>query len=69
MQRYAEISCPTLVVHSERDPIPVEWSRLLADTIPGADYVLLENASHFSMIEDADELRTCVLPWLRKRSS
>jgi pimeloyl-ACP methyl ester carboxylesterase len=69
MQRYAEISCPTLVVHSERDPIPVEWSRLLADTIPGADYVLLENASHFSMIEDEDELRASVLPWLSKRSS
>jgi pimeloyl-ACP methyl ester carboxylesterase len=35
LARYADIRCPTLVVHSELDPIPVEWSRALTDTIPG----------------------------------
>jgi pimeloyl-ACP methyl ester carboxylesterase len=69
MQRYADIRCPTLVVHSGGDPIPQEWSRQLADTIPGSDYVLIENGGHFSMIEDADELRSRVLPWLRKRTT
>ncbi len=69
MRTYADIRCPTLVVHSELDPIPVEWSRLLADTIPGADYVLIENGSHFSMIEDAAALRRAVVPWLRKRTT
>jgi proline iminopeptidase len=66
MQRYAGIACPTLIVHSELDPIPVEWSRLLASTIPGADYEFITNGSHFSMIEDADALRTAVMPWLIK---
>jgi len=69
MQTYAEIRCPTLVVHSELDPIPVAWSRLLADTIPGADFVLIENGSHFSMIEDSAALHTAVTPWLRRRAS
>jgi pimeloyl-ACP methyl ester carboxylesterase len=48
------------------DPIPQDWSRLLAATIPGADYVLIENGSHFPMIEDAAALRNVVVPWLRK---
>ena len=69
MQTYAEIRCPTLVVHAELDPNPVAWSRLLADTIPGADFVLIENGSHFSMIEDSAALHNAVTPWLRKRAS
>ena len=66
LARYADVRCPTLVVHSELDPIPVEWSRALTDTIPGAEFVLIENGSHFSMIEDAQVLRDRVVPWLRK---
>ena len=69
MRMYADIRCPALVVHSEQDPIPVEWSRLLADTIPGADYALIEHGSHFSMIEDPAALRDAVVPWLRKRTT
>jgi proline iminopeptidase len=69
MRTYAGIRCPTLVVHSELDPIPLEWSRLLAETIPGADYAFIENGSHFSMIEDAAALRSAVVPWLRKRTT
>ena len=66
MRQLAGLRSPALVVHSEQDPIPVEWSRALADTIPEADFVLLEEASHFSMVEDAEQLRTAVVPWLRK---
>lgn len=65
MSRMADISCPTLVVHGDLDPIPVEWSRLVADTIPDADFVLLEGASHFAMVEDPDALHAAVVPWLR----
>jgi proline iminopeptidase len=66
MRTFADIQCPTLVVHSELDPIPVEWAHALVDTIPGADYVLLEGANHFAHVEDADQLATAVLPWLTK---
>jgi proline-specific peptidase len=65
MRQFARISCPTLVVHGELDPIPAEWSRLLADTIPGASFAVIEGGSHFSMIEDAAKLRAAVVPWLR----
>jgi proline iminopeptidase len=68
MRTFADIRCPTLLVHSELDPVPVEWARALADTIPRADYVLLESASHFAHIEDADQLANAVLPWLTKNA-
>jgi proline iminopeptidase len=69
MRQFARIGCPALVVHAELDPIPVEWSRLLASTIPGADFAVIEGGSHFSMIEDAAKLRSAVVPWLRSHGA
>jgi proline iminopeptidase len=66
MRTFASIQCPTLLVHSELDPVPVQWAHALVDTIPGAHYVLLDGASHFPHIEDADQLANAVLPWLTK---
>ncbi len=69
LRTLASIQCPTLVVHAELDPVPVAWARALVDTVPGADYVLLEGASHFAHIEDADQLANAVLPWLTKHTA
>jgi proline iminopeptidase len=69
MRTLASIQCPTLLVHSELDPVPVEWAHVLVDTVPGADYILLEGASHFAHIEDADQLANVVLPWLTKHTA
>ena len=68
IHKFASIQAPTLVVHSELDPIPVEWSRLLAATIPSADFALIEGGSHFPMVENAEQLQTTVLPWLGKHA-
>ena len=56
------------MVHSELDPIPAEWSRFLAASIPNADFALIEGGSHFPMVEDAEQLRSTVMPWLSKHS-
>lgn len=66
IRKFARITAPTLVVHSELDPIPTEWSRFLAATISDADFALLEGGSHFPMVEDAEQLRSTVVPWLGK---
>lgn len=68
VRRFAGITAPALVVHSELDPIPVEWSRFLAATIPDADFALLAGSSHFPMVEDPGLLRDSVLPWVREHS-
>lgn len=64
MATYAGIACRTLVVHGGLDPVPEAWSRLLAQTIPGADHVVLPGASHFAHLEDFEALSEVVLPWL-----
>ena len=68
IRKFAGIEAPTLVVHSELDPIPSEWSRFLAASIPNADFALIEGGSHFPMVEDTEQLRTTVMPWLSKHS-
>ena len=68
MRRFAGIRCPTLLVHSDLDPLPVAWTHTLVETIPGADFVLLEGAGHFPHIEDADRLARAVTPWLIDRA-
>jgi len=69
MRTLAAIECPTLVVHSELDPVPVAWAHALVETIPGADYVLLDGASHFAHVEDGKQLAGAVLPWLDKNAT
>jgi proline iminopeptidase len=69
LRTMAGIQCPTLVVHSELDPLPVAWAHVLVDAIPGADFVLLEGAGHFAHVEDADQLADAVLPWLTKHAA
>jgi proline iminopeptidase len=64
----AQIACPTLVVHGEHDPVPEEWSRLLADRIPGARYAFLEGCNHFAHIDDPGVLAGAVKPFLRKHA-
>lgn len=49
----ARISCPTLVAHSDRDAaVPLEEGRLLAQTIPGAQFLQLDSANHFMLSEE-----------------
>jgi proline iminopeptidase len=54
LERLAEITCPTLVVHGEADPIPLASSELLADRIPGAQLAVIPGGGHFPFIEDQD---------------
>jgi proline iminopeptidase len=63
------ISCPTLVVHGELDPVPTESSRLIADAIPSASLVVISNANHFSFIEDSERFAAAVEPFLAEHAS
>lgn len=63
------VSCPTLVVHGERDPIPLESSRLLAGQIPGAQLAVIPGGSHFPFIEDGDAFQRAVREFLSSAGS
>jgi proline iminopeptidase len=50
----ANVSAPTLVLRGELEPIPDASARFIADSIPGAQYELIEDANHFAYIEDPE---------------
>lgn len=52
MESMKSISVPTLVVQSEHDEaILMEHSELIAETIPGAELLVLEDVSHFASFQ------------------
>lgn len=64
LSRLAMITCPTLVVHGELDPIPVEFSRFLAERIAGARLEVIPGGGHFPFIEERDQFRQAVRAFL-----
>lgn len=51
-EELAAIRVPVTIVHSEHDEfIELDHARYLARTIPDADFVLLENVSHFAPLQ------------------
>ena len=65
--RLPEIKTPTLVIAGDADKlVPVENSRILADRIPDAELVLLENMGHGFSIEAADEFHKTVIDFLKR---
>lgn len=63
-------SIPTLVVSAKEDPIALpRFGSDLATKIPGAKYILLENASHGIVLERSDEINKILLHWFESVSS
>src|SRR5262245_54930124 len=61
------ISVPTLVVHGEADIlIPTRNGQLLAERIPGAEFVLIPGAGHMLQADADDAVRTAILGFLER---
>jgi|GEM_PF-76098 len=64
LERLRELNLPTLAVHGELDPlIPIAHGRKLAETIPGAQGVWLEDLGHDVPSERASELTGALLTY------
>ncbi len=64
--RLSQVKCPTLVVHAERDLIPEEFSRQLADGIPGAEFARLPGLGHFAYLEDPSQSTPSIIEFLAR---
>ena len=53
-QELGNISVPTLVIHGELDPLPVEISTQVASAIPSAKHVVIPDAGHMPFWEAPD---------------
>jgi proline iminopeptidase len=54
--RLGGVRAPTLVLHGDRDFIPVGMARRIADAIAGARLVVLTGCGHFVHVDQPDEL-------------
>lgn len=62
------ITVPTLVVQSEHDEaILAEHSQAIAANIPGAEYLVLEGTSHFSMFQNPAGYSAAIRDWVGKQ--
>ncbi|KQN72323.1 alpha/beta hydrolase [Devosia sp. Leaf64] len=60
------IAVPVTVAQAERDEfIRVEHARYIADTVPGAEFVLLEDVSHFAPVQRPEVFNGAVLDFLK----
>lgn len=67
LARWADVGrleAPTLIVHGEVDPIPVDMARRLAAEIEGARLEVLDGVGHFPMVERPERLNATVREFL-----
>ena len=62
--KLARLRVPTLVIHGERDLVPVECARHIAEAIPGARLIVLAGSGHFSYLDAPDAVREAVVEFL-----
>ena len=64
------INCPTIVIHGADDRlIPSEMGEECATAIPGAEFVIIEDAGHFVFREQPDSTACAVADFLDKVNS
>jgi len=65
-RRLKNIEVPTLVIHGKRDIlVPTENGEILAEKIPGAQLLLLDNAAHMYDQPDTDKVISTTLEFLK----
>ncbi|HEY2792939.1 MAG TPA: 3-oxoadipate enol-lactonase [Micromonosporaceae bacterium] len=62
------IRVPTLVISAEDDPsTPPPHGQTIAAAVPGAEFVVLHNASHLANVERADDVAALIAAFLEGR--
>jgi pimeloyl-ACP methyl ester carboxylesterase len=65
LERLPRLTCPTLVIHGERDlQVPLQAAHLLADAIPNARLDVVAGAGHGAMNELPDEIAARISDFL-----
>jgi pimeloyl-ACP methyl ester carboxylesterase len=67
--KLGSITCPTLVVHGERDPVPVASSAAIADAIPQGELAVVSGANHYGFLERPEIVLAVVEPFLAAHAS
>jgi pimeloyl-ACP methyl ester carboxylesterase len=69
VERLHQITVPTLVVAGENDIVtPPRYGRVVAEGIPGAEFVVLDGEAHQPFQERPDEFNALVRSFWAKHS-
>ncbi|MFV8308670.1 alpha/beta fold hydrolase [Mycobacteroides chelonae] len=64
---FGRIRTPILVVAGREDPtFPVAETELMAEAIPGAEFVIMENTGHLAALERPDEVNALIDEFLKR---
>jgi proline iminopeptidase len=62
------INCPTLIIHGDYDPIPLESSEMIHHSIRGSELVVIEDCGHFPFVEAPEIFARAVESFLERTS-
>lgn len=62
-----KITCPTLVLHGRKDPLPLEAAQNIHAMIPNSELIVFEESGHWIFIEEEERFLTIVNAFLSKR--
>ncbi len=66
---FGRILTPVLVVAGREDPtFPVAETELMAEAIPGAEFVVMENTGHLAALERPDEVNALIDDFLKRHA-
>ncbi|BAX95651.1 putative hydrolase, alpha/beta fold protein [Mycobacteroides stephanolepidis] len=64
---FGRIGTPILVVAGREDPtFPVAETELMAEAIPGAEFMIMENTGHLAALERPDEVNALIDEFLKR---
>ena len=65
--RLRQIKVPTLIIAGEKDPLaPPRFSQMLHDAIPNSKLLIIENASHYLVLERPGLVNAEILQFLKR---
>lgn len=64
-EEIAKITCPTLVIHGDFDPIPEKYADEIHQAIKGSQYLLIARCGHFPFIEQPYALFRAINSFLK----
>jgi len=63
------LAVPVLIIHGDRDPIPLEMVQGLASALPRARLVVIDGAGHFPFVEKPEPFVAAVRAFLEERAA
>jgi len=63
-QSLKAITCPTLVIHGDADPMPLKYAERIHQSIAGSELVVVKGAGHWLFVDGTEAFTSSILDFL-----